>query len=100
MDVMNMDVLLNQYHIPIRTQEFLVPTIVGFITEFLFYSSQGFIKLFQKKEKSLSFGKALLCIVFGLSILLTPSFILSGHNSISTVQIRIFLPDTKKLVTI
>lgn len=79
------DVLLNRYQISIRTQEFIIPTIVGFLSGWIILLS-AFIyqKIKSHKNKSVSFGSSLILITLAIGILLTPTFILSGHNSIPT----------------
>ncbi len=78
------DVLLNQYHISIRTQEFIIPTAVGFLGGFLILLIAKLIcSVVHKKGKRYSYGSVLILVFFILGYLLSPTFILSKNSSIA-----------------
>jgi len=77
------DVLLNQYHISIRTQEFIIPTVVGFLGGLLILLIAKLIhSIVHKKGKHSSYGGTLILVFFVLGYLLSPTFILSKNSSI------------------
>lgn len=80
------DVLLNRYNISIRLQEFIIPTCVGLIAGVMIIFWGKVIQriITHAKGKSLPYGRILIIFIFFLSILITPTFILAGHNSIET----------------
>jgi len=79
------DVLLNQFNISIKTQEFFIPTIVGFLTGILILLIAGIIhNIIKHKKKTLSYGNVLCVICFSLGVILSPTFILSANSSIAT----------------
>jgi len=79
------DVLLNRYHLSIQSQEFLIPTIVGFLGGALILLLAAiFTKLFQKQNRIFTFGKLATLIIFSVGYILTPTFLLAGHGSIPT----------------
>jgi 4-amino-4-deoxy-L-arabinose transferase-like glycosyltransferase len=79
------DVLLNQYHIPIKVQEFIIPTAVGFLAGILILwiakITQSVIK---HRVKLQPYGSLLILLLFSLGILLSPTFILAANSSIAT----------------
>ena len=79
------DVLLNQYNISIRTQEFLIPAVVGLFTGVLILLlSKLFHAIIRRKNEAISYGSILILFVFCLAILLSPTFILAAQSSIAT----------------
>ncbi len=79
------DVLLNQYNISIRLQEFLIPAIIGFFAGIsILLLSRIIHKIIANKKTSLSYGSILFITCFILSILLSPTFILAANSSIET----------------
>ncbi|MGV8025673.1 MAG: ArnT family glycosyltransferase [Anaerolineaceae bacterium] len=79
------DVLLNRFYIPVQTQEFLIPTVVGFLAGILILILAVIIKnTLQRKKKAISYGSAVVLLTLGLGYLFTPTFILAGHSSIPT----------------
>lgn len=79
------DVLLNRFGITIRTQEFILPTIAGFLAGLLIIGIAHTIHHVQrKKEKKYSYTSILLITVFSLGVILSPTFILAANSSIKT----------------
>jgi 4-amino-4-deoxy-L-arabinose transferase-like glycosyltransferase len=79
------DVLLNRFHISIRTQEFLIPTIVGFLAGiFILILARIILLVLKHKKKAISYGSVLILSIFSLGYVLTPTFLLAGHSSIPT----------------
>jgi len=79
------DVLLNRFHISIRSQEFIIPTLVGLFAGLLVLLIAKIIHLlFQKKAKLYSYGTALILVVLSLGCILSPTFILAANSSIAT----------------
>lgn len=77
------DVLLNQYHISMHTQEFIIPTIAGLLGGLLILLIVKLIhSIIVKKEKHYSYGSILILVFFVLGYLLSPTFILSKNSSI------------------
>ncbi|HAF61763.1 MAG TPA: hypothetical protein DCK95_05510 [Anaerolineaceae bacterium] len=81
------DVLLNRFHISIRTQEFILPTIAGFLTSIviliLSWITHSIVHR-NRKGKSYSFGSILILGILCLSVLFSPTFILAKNSSIAT----------------
>ncbi len=79
------DVLLNRFHISIRTQEFILPTIAGFLAGILLLLVSRMVhSILHKKGKSCSYGCVAALLLLCLGILLSPTFILAKNSSIAT----------------
>ncbi len=80
------DVLLNRYYVSIHTQEFIIPTIVGFLGGLLILLIARLIfTLVHRKEKRSTYGTILILVFFVLGYLLTPTFILAKNSSIAII---------------
>ncbi|HOJ01081.1 MAG TPA: glycosyltransferase family 39 protein [Anaerolineaceae bacterium] len=79
------DVLLNRFGISIHLQEFIIPTIVGFLAGLLLWViTIAMRSLFHKKLGNFSFGSVLMLVVLTLGCLFSPTFILAAKGSIAT----------------
>ena len=81
------DVLLARFGIPVSTQNYLLPIVVGALIGLVVLAFAGIVWVFMKKNEKPIFYNNLLCfILVFLGLILSPSFILSGTGSIGVCE--------------